>query len=216
MFGVSPGLIFSTVIVSLFFFASSAPAFVFDVWKSGMKESNVIEAGKKKGITVEPDSGGFTLFSDKKPDKTAVKIEHIGATKLMGYDAKLLFSFTPESRLLHSLRVTLSLPMYSEKVDMEVLADSIAKQLDGKYKDHGTPSADTFIGQFVDKVRNIGRRSWLGNGDTVTMESSWKMVNGDVVILYEDDKLSEKARIEDRRIREKRLDQSSGGDKSKF
>ncbi|MEI6826440.1 MAG: hypothetical protein WCK54_12665 [Desulfuromonadales bacterium] len=181
-----------------------------------MKESNVVESGKKKGITVESDSGGFTLFGDKKPDKLAVKVEYTGNTKLMGYDAKLIFSFTPESRLLHSLRVTLALPISSDKVDMEVLADSIAKQLDSKYKEHGKPSADSIIGQFVDKVRNRDRRSWGGNGDAVTMESSWNMVNGEVVIVYEDEKLSEKAKIEDRRIREKRLDQSSGGDKSKF
>jgi hypothetical protein len=181
-----------------------------------MKESSVVEAGKKKGIHVESESSGFALFGDKKPDKLAVKVEYTGNTKLMGYDAKLLFSFTPESRMLHSLRVTLALPMSSEKVDMEVLADSIAKQLDSKYKEHGTPAADSIIGQFVDKVRNRDRRGWAGNGDSVTMESSWKMVNGDVVIVYEDEKLSEKAKIEDRRIREKRLDQSSGGDKSKF
>jgi hypothetical protein len=181
-----------------------------------MKESSVVETGKKKGIHVESDSGGFTLFGDKKPDKLAVKVEYSATTKLMGYDAKLLFSFTPESRLLHSLRVTLALPMSSEKVDMDVLADSIAKQLDGKYKEHGTPAADSIIGQFVDKVRNRDRRSWTGNGDAVTLESSWKMVSGDVVIVYEDEKLSEKAKSEDRRIREKRLDQSSGGDKSKF
>jgi len=99
---------------------------------------------------------------------------------------------------------------------MEVLSNSIAKPLYSKYKEHGVPSADSFIGWFVDKVRNRDRRSWPGNGDSVTMESSWKMVNGDVVIIYEDEKLSEEAKIEDRRIREKRLDQSSGGDKSKF
>ena len=195
---------------------STANAFVFDVWKSGMKENSVIDAGKKKGITVEYNSAGFTLFGDKKPDKLAVKVEYAGNTKLMGYDAKLLFSFTPESRQLHSLRVTLALPMSSEKVDMDVLADSIAKQLDSKYKEHGTTAADGFIGQIVDKVRSVGRRSWVGNGDSVSMESSWNMVSGDVVIVYEDEKLSEKAKSEDRRIREKRLDQSSGGDKSKF
>lgn len=219
MFGVtitSSRISFFTVTICLLIFTSTANAFIFDVWKSGMKEGNVVETGKKKGITVESDASGFTLFGDKKPDKLAVKVEYNGNTKLMGYDAKLLFSFTPESRLLHSLRVTLVLPMSSEKVDMEVLADSIAKQLDSKYKEHGTPSADSIIGQFVDKVRNIGRRSWVGNGDSVTMESSWKMFSGDVVIVYEDEKLSEKAKIEDRHIREKRLEQSSGGDKSKF
>lgn len=207
---------FFALIIALLLFQSTADAFIFDVWKSGMKESIVVEAGKKKGITVEPDAGGFSLFGEKKPDKLTIKVEYTGNTRLMGYDAKLLFSFTPESRLLHSLQVTLALPMSSDKIDMDVLADSIAKQLDSKYKEHGTPAADSIIGQFVDKVRNRDRRSWAGNGDSVTMESSWKMVNGDVYIVYEDVKLSEKAKTEDRRIREKRLDQSSGGDKSKF
>lgn len=204
------------VCLFLLFLSSPANAFIFDVWKSGMKENSIVEAGKKKGILVDLAAGGFTLFGDKKPDKLAVKIEYGGSTKLMGYDAKLLFSFTPESRLLHSIRVTIALPMSSEKVDMEVLADSIAKQLDSKYKEQNAPSVDGFIEQLVDKVRNIGRRSWSGKGDTVTMESNWKMVSGEVVIVYEDDKLGESAKIEDRRVREKRLDQSSGGDKSKF
>ena len=62
-----------------------------------MKENSVVETGKKKGVTVESDASGFTLFGDKKPDKLAVKAEYTGNTKLMGYDAKLLFSFTPES-----------------------------------------------------------------------------------------------------------------------
>lgn len=204
------------VLASVIIFSSSANAFVFDAWKSGMKENSAVEAGKNKGIAVAFDTNNFAFFGDKKPEKLAVKVEYAGSTKLMGYDAKLLFSFTPESRVLHSLRVTLALPMSSDKADMEVLADSIAKQLDGKYKEHGVPTVDSFIGQIVDKVRNIGRRSWAGKGDTVTMESTWKMVGGEVVIMYEDDKLSETAKIEDRRIREKRLDHSSGGDKSKF
>jgi hypothetical protein len=41
----------------------------------------------------------------------------------------------------------------------------IAKQYDSKYKEHGLPSADSFIGQFVDKVRNIGWSSWRVNFD---------------------------------------------------
>ncbi len=206
----------SSVVVLFLFLASSSHAFVFDEWKSGMKENSVVEAGKNKNVTVEYNAGGFAFFGDKKPEKLAVKVEYSGNTKLMGYDAKLLFSLTPESRVLHSLRVTLMLPMSSDKADMEVLADSISRQLDSKYKEHGTPSAESFIGQIVDKVRNTDRRSWVGKGDTVTMESNWKMVGGEVVIMYEDDKLTEVAKTEDRRIREKRLEQSSGGDKSKF
>jgi hypothetical protein len=203
-------------IVFLVFFAATAHSFTFDAWKSGMKESSVVEAGKNKGVSIEFDAGGFAFFGDKKPDKLAVKVLYAANTKLMGYDAKLNFSFTPESRLLHSLRVTIALPMSSDKADMEVLADSIAKQLDSKYKEHGVPTVDSYIGQIVDKMRNVGRRSWVGKGDTVTMESNWKMVGGEVVIVYEDDRLNETAKTEDRRIREKRLDQSSGGDKSKF
>jgi hypothetical protein len=204
------------VMVFIVFFAATADAFTFDAWKSGMKENGVVEAGKNKGITVEFDAGGFAFFGDKKPEKLAVKVAYAANTKLMGYDAKLNFSFTPESRLLHSLRVSIALPMSSDKADMEVLADSIAKQLDSKYKEHGVPTVDSYIGQIVDKMRSVGRRSWAGKGDTVTMESNWKMVGGDVVIVYEDDRLNETAKTEDRRIREKRLDQSSGGDKSKF
>ncbi|MDD2898350.1 MAG: hypothetical protein PHI31_06515, partial [Desulfuromonadaceae bacterium] len=174
----------SLVVVFFFLRASAVHAFVFDVWKSGMKENSVIETGKAKGINIVFDAGSFSLLGDKKPDKLAVKVDYTGSIKLMGYDAKLLFSFTPESRVLHSLRVSLNLPMSSDKADMEVLADSIAKQLDNKYKEHGTPSVDSFIGQIVDKVRNIGRRSWVGKGDAVTMESTWKMVGGEVVVMY--------------------------------
>jgi hypothetical protein len=207
--------VFGTVALALFF-TTTAQAFVFDVWKSGMKVNSAIETGKHKGVAIEPETGSFSFFGDKKSEKPAIKAEYTGSMQLMGYDTKLLFSFTPESRLLHSLRVTLVLPMSSDKADMEVLADSISKQLDIKYKEHGTPSVDGFIGQIVDKVRNIGRRSWAGKGDMVTMESNWKMVGGEVIIMYEDEKLAETAKSEDRRIREKRLDQVGGGDKNKF
>lgn len=193
-----------------------ADAFMFDVWKSGMKIKSVIEAGKERGASVELASGGFSFFGKREPEELAVKVECHSKTKLMGYDANILFTFTPESRLLHSLRVTLSLPFSSEKADMEVLADAIAKQLTAKYKEHGEQSADSLLGQLVDKVRDIRRRVWQGGGDTVTMESNWEMMRGEVVLLYVDEKLAEKAGIEDRRIREKRLERSSGGDRDKF
>lgn len=194
--------------------SASADAFVFDVWKSGMKTDRVIEAGKRKDLSVKSAGGG--LFSKKEPEELAVKVEYQCDTKLMGYDAKILFSFSPLSRVLHTLRVTVMLPMSSEKADMDVLADAIARQLDTKYTDHGEPPAENMIGGLVDKVRDVKRRSWKGGGDTVTMESHWKMINGEVVVLYVDDKLAEKAGVEDRQVREKKLERSSGGDRSKF
>lgn len=194
--------------------SASADAFVFDVWKSGMKTDRVIEAGKRKDLSVKVAGGG--LFSKKEPEDLAVKIEYQCDTKLMGYDAKILFSFSPLSRELHTLRVTVMLPMSSEKADMDVLADAIARQLDTKYQDQGEPPAESMIGGLVDKVRDVKRRGWKGGGDTVTMESHWKMVGGEVVVLYVDDKLAEKATVEDRRVREKKLERSSGGDRSKF
>ncbi|MBT1072951.1 hypothetical protein [Pelotalea chapellei] len=201
--------------LSLLLLASaSADAFVFDVWKSGMKTDRVIEAGKKKGVAVKLDSGG--LFSKKEPEDLAVKVEYHCNTKLMGYDAKILFSFAPLSRVLHTLRVTVKLPMSSEKADMDVLADSIARQLDVKYKEQGEPAAESMIGGMVDKMRDVKRRSWKSGSDTVTMESQWKMVGGEVAVLYVDDKLAEKAGVEDRQVREKKLERSSGSDRSKF
>ena len=195
--------------------SASADAFVFDVWKSGMKTDQVIEAGKKKDVAVKLAGGG--LFPKKKePEELAVKVEYQCDTKLMGYDAKILFSFSPMSRVLHTLRVTVMLPMSSEKADMDVLADTIAKQLDSKYKEQGEPPAESMIGGLVDKVRDVKRRGWTGGGDTVIMESHWKMVNGEVVVQYVNDKLAEKAGVEDRRVREKKLERSSGGDRSKF
>jgi len=194
--------------------SASADAFVFDVWKSGMKTDRVIEAGKRKDLSVKSAGGG--LFSKKEPEDLAVKVEYQCDTKLMGYDAKILFSFSPLSRVLHTLRVTVMLPLSSEKADMDVLADAIARQLDTKYTDQGEPPAENMIGGLVDKVRDVKRRSWKGGGDTVTMESHWKMINGEVVVLYVDDKLAEKAAVEDRQVREKKLERSSGGDRSKF
>ncbi|RNC72703.1 MAG: hypothetical protein ED859_01715 [Desulfuromonadales bacterium] len=194
--------------------SASADAFVFDVWKSGMKTDRVIEAGKRKDLSVKSAGGG--LFSKKEPEDLAVKVEYQCDTKLMGYDAKILFSFSPLTRVLHTLRVTVMLPLSSEKADMDVLADAIARQLDTKYADQGEPPAENMIGGLVDKVRDVKRRSWKGGGDTVTMESHWKMINGEVVVLYVDDKLAEKAAVEDRRVREKKLERSSGGDRSKF
>lgn len=193
---------------------ASADAFVFDVWKSGMKPDRVVEAGKKKDLAVKSAGGG--LFSKKEPEDLAVKVEYQCDTKLMGYDAKILFSFSPLSRVLHTLRVTVTLPLSSEKADMDVLADTIARQLDKKYADQGEPPAESLIGGLVDKARDVKRRSWKGGGDTVTMESHWKMVNGEVIVLYVNDKLAEKAAVEDRKVREKRLERSSGGDRSKF
>lgn len=205
-----------TIVIFLLISFSSADAFVFDVWKSGMKMDRVIDAGKEKGVSVELEGGRFLLFGKKEPEELAVKVESRSETKLMGYDATIHFSFTPESRLLHTVRVTLALPLKSEKADMEVLADELAKQLDAKYKEQGEPPADSLVGQLVDKARDIRRRAWKGSGDTVTMESSWKILGGEVVILYVDDKLAEKAGVEDRRIRKKRLERSSGSDRDKF
>lgn len=196
--------------------STASHAFVFDAWKSGMKIDKVIEAGKQKGALVELEGGGLPFFGKKEPDELAEKVEYRCTTKLMGYDAKILFSFAPESRVLHTLKVTLSLPMSAEKADMEVLADAIAKQLDAKYKDQGEPSAESLLGSLADKVRDVKRRSWSGRGDTVTLESAWKVMGGDVVVLYVDDKLAEKAKVEDRRIREKKLERSGGGDRGKF
>ncbi len=194
--------------------SASADAFVFDVWKSGMKTDRVIEAGKRKDLSVKSAGGG--LFSKKEPEDLAVRVEYQCDTKLMGYDAKILFSFSPLTRVLHTVRVTVMLPLSSEKADVDVLADAIARQLDTKYADQGEPPAENMIGGLVDKVRDVKRRSWKGSGDTVTMESHWKMINGEVVVLYVDDKLAEKAAVEDRRVREKKLERSSGGDRSKF
>lgn len=194
--------------------SASADAFVFDVWKSGMKTDRVIEAGKRKDLSVKPAGGG--LFSKKEPEDLAVRVEYQCDTKLMGYDAKILFSFSPLTRVLHTVRVTVMLPLSSEKADVDVLADAIARQLDTKYADQGEPPAENMIGGLVDKVRDVKRRSWKGGGDTVTMESHWKMINGEVVVLYVDDKLAEKAAVEDRRVREKKLERSSGDDRSKF
>lgn len=194
--------------------SASADAFVFDVWKSGMKTDRVIEAGKKKGVSVKLAGGG--LFAKKEPEELAVKVEYQCETKLMGYKAKILFTFAPESRVLHTLQVTVVLPMSAEKADMDVLADSVAKQLDRKYKEQGEPAAESMLGGLVDKVRDIRRRSWTGGGDTVILESHWKMVGGEVVVIYADDKLAEKAAAEDRKVREKKLERSSGGDRSKF
>lgn len=194
--------------------SASADAFVFDVWKSGMKTDRVIETGKKKDVSIKLMGGG--LFSKKEPEELVVKVEYQCDTKLMGYDAKILFSFAPLSRVLHTLRVTVMLPLSSEKADMDVLADTIARQLDSKYKEQGEPAAESMIGGLVDKVRDVKRRSWKGVGDMITMESHWKMINGEVVVQYVDDKLAEKAGVEDRQVREKKLERSSGGDRSKF
>lgn len=205
------------VIISLgLLLIASAPAeaFVFDVWKSGMKTDRVIEAGKRKDLAVKLSGGG--LFAKKEPEDLAVKVEYQCDTKLMGYDAKILFSFSPLTRVLHTLRVTVMLPLSSEKADMDVLADAIARQLDSKYKDQGELPAENLIGGLVDKVRDVKRRAWKGGGDTVTMESHWKVMGGEVVVLYVNDKLAEKAAVEDRRVREKKLERSSGGDRSKF
>lgn len=196
--------------------ASAADAFTFDSWKSGMKINQVIEAGKEKNLSVELDSGGFSLFGTREPEELAVKVEYRCETKLMGYDARILFSFAPESRVLHTVRVTVHLPLSSEKADIEVLADVIARQLSSKYKEQVEPSAESLIGQLIDKTRVVQRRTWKGGVDTVIMESNWKMIGGEVVIQYVDEKLAEKAVIEDRRIREKRLERSSGGDRNKF
>lgn len=206
---------FIVLVIGLLMFAPvAADAFTFDVWKSGMKTERVIEVGKKKDLAVKLVGGG--LFAKKEPEELAVRIEYHCDTKLMGYDAKLLFSFAPLSRVLHTLRVTVMLPISSEKADMDVLADSIARQLDGKYQEQGEPAAESMIGGVVDKIRDVKRRGWKGGGDTVTMESHWKMIGGEVVVQYVADKLAEKAGIEDRQIREKRLERSSGGDRSKF
>lgn len=194
----------------------TADAFMFDAWRSGMNIDKVVATGRDKGIAIEFIGGGFSLFGRNEPDELAVNVEYRGATKLMGYDAKLLFFFAPESRVLHSVSVTLVLPFSSDKADMDVLAEALAKQLDAKYKSYGEPVVESLFDQLSDKVRQVHRRNWKGDGDTVTMETNWKMFGGEVVIIYVDDKLSERAVVEDRRIRQKRLEKSSGDDRRKF
>lgn len=206
----------SIAILLLLTYLTPANAFVFDNWHSGMNIDKVIAIGKGAGVPIEFSGGGFSLFSKKEPDELAVNVEYQGDTKLMGYDAKILFIFAPETRVLHMVRVTLTLPISSDKADIEVLADSLAKKLDAKYKQTGEPAAESLLGHLADKVRQIQRRSWSGHGDTIFMESNWKMIGGDVIITYVDDKLAERAVVEDRRIREKRLEKSSGNDRNKF
>lgn len=196
--------------------APSANAFVFDSWRSGMNIDKVVAVGKEKGIAVEFSGGGFSLFGKKEPDELAVNIDYQGDTKLMGYDAKLLFTFAPETRVLHTVRVTLALPISSDRADMEVLADSIVKKIEARYKETAEPGAESLLGRLTDSVRQIQRRRWTGHGDTITIESNWKMLGGDVIITYVDDKIAERAVSEDRRIREKRLERSSGNDRNKF
>jgi len=194
----------------------TADAFTFDAWRSGMNIDKVVATGRDKGIAIEFLGGGFLLFGRNEPDELAVNVEYHGDTKLMGYDAKLLFIFAPESRVLHSVRVTLVLPFSSDEADMDVLSEALARQLDAKYKPQEEPVAESLLDQLADKVRQVHRRNWKGGGDTVTMESNWKMFGGEVVIKYVDDKLSERAVVEDRKIRQKRLEKSSGDDRRKF
>jgi hypothetical protein len=191
-----------------------AHSFQFDGWRSGAKAEKILDVAKDKGVTLSMEGAG--LFGKKEPEELAERVEYKASTKLMGYPAKLLFSFAPESKVLHTLRVEINLPMSSEKADMEVLADTIAKQLDAKYKDLGDVSAEGILGHLTDKVRDVKRRAWKGAGDLVTLEAWSKLVGNEVVVTYVDEKLAEKAKIEDRRIREKRLERSSGGDKGKF
>jgi hypothetical protein len=106
--------------------------------------------------------------------------------------------------------------MGSDKTDLEVLADAIAKQLDAKYKDLGDVSRDGLFGQLAAKFRDVKRRTWKGAGDLITLEAASKLMGNEVVVTYVDEKLAERAKVEDRRIREKRLERSSGGDKGKF
>ena len=194
----------------------TADAFTFDTWRSGMNIDKVVATGRDKGIAIEFLGGGFSLFGRNEPDELAVNVEYHGNTKLMGYDAKLLFIFAPESRVLHSVRVTLVLPFSSDKADMDVLSEALAKQLDAKYKPQEESGAESLFDQLADKVRQVHRQNWKGGGDTVTMESNWKMFGGEVVINYVDDKLAERAVVEDRKIRQKRLEKSSGNDRRKF
>lgn len=191
-----------------------ARAFVFDGWRSGAKVEKILDVAKDKGVSLTLEGGG--LFGKKEPEELADRVEYKGSTKLMGYPAKLLFSFAPESKVLHTLRVEINLPMSSEKADMEVLADAIAKQLDAKYKDVGDVSAEGLLGHLTDKVRDVKRHAWKGGGDLVTLEAWSKIVGNEVVVTYVDEKLADRAKVEDRRIREKRLEKSSGGDKGKF
>lgn len=198
--------------------AGTAPshAFQFDAWRSGMKVEKAVEAAKEKGVTLTADGGGLSLLGKKDAEDTGERSEYRASTKLMGYPAKLLFSFAPETKVLHTLRIELALPMGSEKVDMEVLADAIAKQLDAKYKDLGDVSPDGLFSQLAAKVRDVKRRAWKGGGDLITLEAFSKLVGNEVVVVYVDEKLAERARVEDRRLREKKLERSSGGDKGKF
>jgi hypothetical protein len=196
--------------------ASTADAFQFDVWRSGMKVEKVVEAGKEKGIEVEPESSGLPFLGKKEPEDLQARVEYRCAMKLMGYSSKVLFTFAPESKVLHSVRVEISVPMTADKADLDVLADAIAKQLDAKYKEQGDVPPEGLLGQLAAKFRDEKRRAWKGAGDLVTLEASWKVIGGEATVTYVDEKLAERAKAEDRRIREKRLERSSGGDKNKF
>ncbi|MBI5014830.1 MAG: hypothetical protein HZB55_04985 [Deltaproteobacteria bacterium] len=195
---------------------SAAQAFQFDVWRSGMKVDKVVEVGKENGVEVEPEGSGLPFFGKKDAEDLPVRVEYRAAMKLMGYSAKVLFSFAPESKVLHTVRVEISVPMSGDKADVDVLAAAIAKQLDAKYKGQGDVAPEGLLGQLAAKFREGKGRSWRGVGDAVTMESAWKLLGGEVIVTYVDEKLADRATVEDRRIREKRLDRSAGGDKSKF
>lgn len=196
--------------------AAAAEAFQFDVWRSGMKVEKVIEIGRGKGLSVVPAGGGVPLLGKKDPDDLAERVEYRCSTKLMGYPARIQFSFAPESKVLHTVHVEINLPLSAEKADLEVLADAIAKQLDAKYKDAGDMGSGGLLGHLSDKLRDVKRRAWRGGSDVVTLEATDKVMGDELLITYVDEKLAERARIEDRRIREKKLERSSGGDKGKF
>ena len=194
--------------------AAGAQAFQFDVWRSGMKVDKVIEAGEKKGVSVSLP-GSLPFFGKKEPDELADTVEYRAKMKLLGYSSQVDFIFAPESRVLYSVKVAISVPMTGNKADLEVLADTVAKQLDAKYKNQVEIGPEGLTEALKDKLRDVKRRAWKSATDTVTMESSWT-VGGEVIVTYVDEKLAEKAKVEDRRIREKRLERSGGGDKGKF
>jgi len=194
--------------------APGARAFQFDVWKSRSGVEKVLEGAKDKGMALETTGGG--LFSKPSAEDLALKVEYEGKTKLMGYSAKLLFSFSPESKVLHTLRVEMSVPRAEEEAGLDVLADTVARQLDGKYKDRSEGGSGGLLDQLTEKFSKAKRRTWRGGADVVTMESSWGLMGGTLLLVYTDEKTVEKAQAEERRLREKRLEKTGGKDLQKF
>lgn len=195
---------------------TGAFCFQFDAWRSGMKEEKVLEVAREHDVSMSGGSLIGNLFSGKKAEEQPDTVEHRGEMKLLGYDAKLLFVFTPDTKLLHTVKVDLSVPMSGKEVDVDVLANAIAKQLDKKYKEGTVPTSGKLMDYFTDKLKGLKKRAWEDAHDLIVMESDWGMLGGRVSVVYSDKKLGDKARAEDVRIREKRLEKVGGKDKEKF